>query len=254
MRVSPEKITAVILAGGFGRRIQHLLPDLPKPMAPVNGKPFLEWITRYLAAQKIRRVILSTGHLAGVVEKHFRSQPVNNVRVSCVPETMPLGTAGGFLNAIAAAKDRPEAWLVLNGDSLAPAPLAQMFQSLDDPGRDGAILGVRVADASRFGTILQNADGDLTGFNEKKPGAGIINAGVYLFRPSAIENFPQKTPLSFETEVFPALVGGRIRLKVCVTDAPFLDIGTPESLCQAQRFIEQHAAGFLHESKLYKLP
>ena len=244
MSVSPEKITAVILAGGLGKRIRHLLPDLPKPMAPVNGRPFLEWVVRYLAAQQIRRVILSTGHLAEIIAEHFQSQPVKNVRVSCVPETKPLGTAGGFLSAIRGAAERPAAWLVLNGDSLAPAPLAQMFQSLDDSEIEGAILGVRVADASRFGTILQNAGGDLAGFNEKKPGAGVINAGIYLFRASAIDSFPDKTPLSFETEVFRALIASNVHLKVCVTDAPFLDIGTPESLPLAEEFIRRNAHFF----------
>jgi NDP-sugar pyrophosphorylase family protein len=243
--VSPEEITAVVLAGGFGRRIQHLLPDLPKPMVPVNGRPFLEWVVRYLAAQKIHRVILSTGHLAAAVEKHFHPQPVKNVRVSCVPETRPLGTAGGFLNAIPGVAEKPAAWLVLNGDSLAPAPLAQMFQLLDDPDCDGAILGVRVTDASRFGTILQNANGDLTGFNEKKPGAGIINAGVYLFRPPVVEKFHRKMPLSFETDVFPMLIHGGARLKTIVTDVPFLDIGTPESLPQAESFIRKNLREFL---------
>ena len=133
---------------------------------------------------------------------------------------------------------------MLNGDSLAPAPLDKMFASLDEPEMAGAILGVRVADASRFGTILQNAAGDLTGFNEKKPGVGVINAGVYLFRASTIDSFPDKTPLSFETEVFPALVAGRVRLKVCVTGAPFLDIGTPESLPLAEVFIWRNADYF----------
>ena len=244
MSISPEKITAVVLAGGFGKRIQHLLPDLPKPMAPVNGKPFLEWVVRYLAAQKIRSVILYTGHLAETVARHFQSQPVKTVRVHCVPETCPLGTAGGFLNAIRGAREQPAAWLVLNGDSLAPAPLAEMFQSLDKPDWNGAILGVRIADDSRFGTILQNANGALTGFNEKKPGAGVINAGIYLFRASAIDSFPDKTPLSFETEVFPALVAKKIRLKVCVTDAPFLDIGTPESLPLEDEFIRRNTHFF----------
>ena len=84
----------------------------------------------------------------------------------------------------------------------------------------------------------------MTGFNEKKPGAGVINAGIYLFRASAIDSFPEKTPLSFETEVFPALVAGNIRLKVCVTDAPFLDIGTPESLPLAEKFICENAKFF----------
>src|SRR5271170_4499030 len=204
--ISPEKITAVILAGGFGTRIKHLLGDLPKPMAPVSGKPFAEWVVRYLAAQKIRNMILSTGYAAETVEKHFQSQPVKNVRVNCVPETKPLGTAGGFLNAISGAKENPQAWLILNGDSLAPAPLENFFQILDDEKISGAILGVRVSDASRYGTISQNASGDLTGFNEKKPGAGIINAGIYLFHANVIKKFPKKSPLSFETEVFPALI------------------------------------------------
>jgi D-glycero-alpha-D-manno-heptose 1-phosphate guanylyltransferase len=242
--ISPEQITAVVLAGGFGRRIEHLLPDVPKPMAPVNGKPFLEWVVRYLAAQKIRDVILSTGHLTEVIEKHFQSQPVKDVRVRCVRETTPLGTGGGFLNAARNAAGKPAAWLVLNGDSLAPAPLDEMFASLGKPELSGAILGVSVPDASRFGTISQDTRGELAGFSEKKPGAGVINAGVYLFRDDVIKEFPNKTPLSFETEVFPALIACRARLKVCVTNAPFLDIGTPESLPQAEDFIRRNAGVF----------
>jgi D-glycero-alpha-D-manno-heptose 1-phosphate guanylyltransferase len=242
--ISPEKISAVVLAGGFGTRIKHLLGDLPKPMAQVNGKPFIEWVVRYLAAQKIRNVILSTGHLAETIEKHFQSQPVKNVRVNCVHEVKPLGTAGGFMNAISGAEEKPAAWLVLNGDSIAPAPLEKFFQSLDEAKTEGAILGVRMADASRFGTISKNADGELVGFNEKKSGAGIINAGIYLFRASAIEKFPAKTPLSFETDVFPALIAQKVRMKVCVTDASFLDIGTPESLPLAENFIRENAGCF----------
>ena len=244
MAISPDQIAAVVLAGGFGKRIQHLLSDIPKPMAPVNGKPFLEWVVRYLAAQKIRRVILSTGHLAETIEKYFRSQPVKKVRVTCVPETKPLGTAGGFLNAIAGEKAKPEAWLVMNGDSLAPAPLGEMVASLDDPENAGAILGVRVPDASRFGTISSNARGELAGFNEKRPGAGVINAGVYLFRVETVKMFPAQSPLSFETNIFPALIAAKVRLKVCVTAAPFLDIGTPESLPLAEDFIRRNAECF----------
>jgi D-glycero-alpha-D-manno-heptose 1-phosphate guanylyltransferase len=239
-----NQITAVILAGGFGKRVAHLLPDLPKPMAQVNGKPFLEWVVRYLAAQNIHRVVLSTGHRAAVIEQHFRSHPVTGVNVSWVPELQPLGTAGGFLNAIRQVKDPPAAWLVLNGDSLAAAPLDALIQPLADPEIAGAILGVPVAEASRYGTILQNANGELAGFNEKKPGAGVINAGVYLFRAPTIGPFGNSRPLSFESDVFPGLIVQGVRLKVCVTDAPFLDIGTPESLPLAEEFIRRNAACF----------
>ena len=244
MKVPPEQITAVVLAGGFGTRLKHLLGDLPKPMLPVSGRPFLEWVVRYLAAQKIRRVILSTGYRAEMVAKHFAAQPVNGVRVTCVPEAQPLGTAGGFLNAARGASENPLAWLVLNGDSLVLASLQKMFCLLENAGVSGALLGLRVADASRFGTVSTNGNADLVGFNEKKPGAGLISAGVYLFRAGAVERFPARMPLSFETDVFPALVAGSAGLKVCETSAPFLDIGTPESLGQAETFIQQNLSSF----------
>lgn len=244
MSVAPEQITAVVLAGGFGTRIKHLLGDLPKPMAPVNGKPFVEWVVRYLAAQGIRDVILSTGHLAETVEKYFAPQPVKNVRVTCVPETTPLGTAGGFLNAARSAERKPSAWLVLNGDSLVVASLEKLFASLEQPENEGAILGVPMVDASRFGTLSQNAFGDLTGFNEKKPGAGNINAGVYLFRDATLKKFPAQTPLSFELDVFPTLILSGARLKTVLSEAPFLDIGTPESLPQAEEFLRKNLMQF----------
>lgn len=244
MSVRPEQITAVVLAGGFGTRIKHLLGDLPKPMAPVNGRPFVEWVVRYLAAQGIHHVILSTGHLAETVERHFAPQPVKNVRVTCAPETTPLGTAGGFLNAANTVTEKPAAWMVLNGDSLVVAPLQAFFAALDKPESEGAILGVPMADASRFGTVSSNAAGDLTGFNEKQPGAGNINAGVYLFRAAALKSFPVKTPLSFEVDVFPALIRRGARLKTILSAAPFLDIGTPESLPQAEGFIRQNRGHF----------
>ena len=244
MSVKPDQIIAVVLAGGFGTRIKHLLGDLPKPMAPVNGRPFVEWVVRYLVAQGIRNVILSTGHLAETVENHFASQPVKNVRVTCVPETTPLGTAGGFLNAANSSNESPAAWLVLNGDSLVVVPLEKLYRSLNDKEIEGAVLGLPMADASRFGTILQNDRGDMAGFDEKRPGMGNISGGVYLFRAEMLKKFPKKSPLSFETDVFPTLIGNGARLKTVVQAAPFLDIGTPDSLPLAQEFIRRHAGRF----------
>ena len=244
MSLASDQVTAVVLAGGFGTRIKHLLGDLPKPMVQVNGRPFVEWVVRYLAQQKIHRVILSTGYLAETVERHFRLQPVAGVTVSCVPETTPLGTAGGFRNAVAASGAKPAAWLVLNGDSLALAPLEIIWRALDEPVVAGAILAVPMVDAARYGTVLQDEHGDLMGFLEKRPRAGNINAGVYLLRAAALEFFPDRQPLSFETDVFPALIHRPARVKACVTDAPFLDIGTPESLPQAPAFVKQHQQYF----------
>jgi D-glycero-alpha-D-manno-heptose 1-phosphate guanylyltransferase len=242
-KLSLEQTVAVILAGGLGTRVRQLLPDLPKPMAPVNGRPFIEWVVRYLVQEGICRVVISTGYKAEIVTRHFDKQPVKNVTVRCVAEHEPLGTAGGFLNATAHVEPLLF-WLILNGDSLALTDLEPLFELFEDPSVEGVILGVAMEDASRYGTVTTDSKGWLTGFQEKCSGAGIINAGVYLLRASLAAKFPKYFPLSFEREVFPALSAGIRRLKVCVTQTPFLDIGTPETLPQAAEFLAQHQQAF----------
>lgn len=244
MSVTADQVTAVVLAGGFGTRIKHLLGELPKPMAPVLDRPFVEWVVRYLAKQGIRRVVLSTGYLADKVADHFLPQPVPGVEVTCVPETSPLGTGGGFLHAATISGNRPSAWLVCNGDSLALAPLPGLLQSISRDDAFGALLAVPMKNADRYGTVQSDSSGNLIGFLEKRPGSGNINAGVYLFRAEALERFPSQRPLSFETDVFPALIHDGATLKVEVTQAHFLDIGTPESLPQAGQFISTNAHYF----------
>jgi NDP-sugar pyrophosphorylase family protein len=209
-------------------------------MAPVAGKPFLEWVLRYLVRQGITEAILSTGYLAETVAEHFRSQPVTGLHIGCLAEKQPLGTGGGFVNARNFFGRIVEAWLVLNGDSLIFADLQQAVRQLSDPAVDGVVIGRAVPDAARYGTLALRTDRTLLGFEEKRPGRGVINAGVYLFKDSLVREFPAKRPLSFEKDVFPDLVRRGFELKVCVTDAPFLDIGTPESLKLAEAFVQQN--------------
>jgi D-glycero-alpha-D-manno-heptose 1-phosphate guanylyltransferase len=239
------QIVAVVLAGGYGTRVQHLLPGVPKPMAEVAGRPFLEWVVRYLAKQGIRRVVLSTGYLAAVVERHFGKQPIAGVTIRCVPETKPLGTGGGFLHAARNAGDEPPAWLVMNGDSLAFADLTAVAAPLSDDATSGVVVGRFVPDASRYGTLGIGSAGELLRFIEKQPGSGVINSGIYLLRHSLLKESPQRTPLSLENDVFPSWLARGMRLQTVVTEAPFLDIGTPESLPQAEAFIRQNMEQFL---------
>jgi D-glycero-alpha-D-manno-heptose 1-phosphate guanylyltransferase len=245
MKVELSQVTAVVLAGGFGRRVQHLLGGRPKPMAPVAGKPFLEWVVRYLARQGVVQVVISTGYKAEVTARHFAQAPVAGVRVWCVAETRPLGTAGGFLHAAGACGQSPPGWLVVNGDTLVFADLSAAARLLEEPGVAGVIIGRAVPEASRYGTLDLGPDNTLRGFHEKRPGCGVISAGVYLLRPELLREFPARQPLSFEQEVFPALTSRRACLKVQVVNAPFLDIGTPESLPLAESFIGQNRAQFL---------
>jgi D-glycero-alpha-D-manno-heptose 1-phosphate guanylyltransferase len=242
--ICSSKVVAVVLAGGFGTRVAHLLPGMPKPMVPVEGKPFVEWVVRYLARQGVRRCVLSTGHLAQVVESHFQTQPVAGVATQCAAETRALGTAGGFLNAVRLSGERPESWLVVNGDSLVFADLALAAAELSNPAVGGVVIGCTVADAARYGTLAIGPSGELQGFLEKRPGKGVINAGMYLLRDSLLRQFPDRLPLSFEAEVFPQLIGQGALIKVCAVDAPFLDIGTPESLRQAEAFVQANRAQF----------
>jgi len=242
--IQMQQTTAVVLAGGFGTRIKHLLGDLPKPMAPVNGRPFLEWVVRWLAVQGIKRVVLSTGYRAETIESFFRPQPVAGVEVSCVPETEPLGTAGGFLNAVRQSGLNSPAWFLLNGDSLVFVNLVDALTALEAAPADGVIFGREVPDTSRYGSLVTDASGRLNGFAEKRPGKGVINSGVYLFRDSLVKQFSAKIPLSLEQEVFPALTSAGAALKVLPTNAPFLDIGTPDSLGEADVFIRQNLSRF----------
>jgi D-glycero-alpha-D-manno-heptose 1-phosphate guanylyltransferase len=244
MSLELSQVVAVVLAGGFGTRVAHLLPGIPKPMARVAGKPFVEWVVRCLTCQGIQNVLLSTGHLAEMVERHFQPQPVAGVSTRCFAETRPLGTAGGFLNAARLSGESPAAWLVVNGDSLVFADLKLAAAELSNPAAAGVVVGCAVADASRYGTLAIGPTGELRGFTEKRPGKGVINAGMYLLRHSLLRELSGTMPLSFEQEVFPQLISRGFLLKVCAVDAPFLDIGTPESLRQAESFVQQNRAWF----------
>ena len=239
MYLSPP--TAVVLAGGKGIRLRSVAPGVPKPLIPVAGQPFLAWILSYLEGQGIRHAVVSAGHLAEQMGKFCRRQKILS-EVLCAAEPKPMGTAGGFVWAVQACPKRPGPWLVCNGDSLVCTPLAEFFQCLDEA--EAAVLGVWQKDTSRFGTLDFGKDWRLKAFREKKSGSGWINAGIYLFRDSALARFPSRRPLSFETEVFPALLDQGVPVRVHRARAPFLDIGTPESLVLAEKFIKKNLRWF----------
>ncbi|MCE0484494.1 MAG: NTP transferase domain-containing protein [Methylacidiphilales bacterium] len=240
---TPSQITAVILAGGQGTRIRHLLPECPKPMALVLGRPFLEWIVRFLILQGIRDIILSTGYKAEQIESHFGASQIPGATIRCVREKIPRGTAGGFLEAIAGAAT-PDAWLICNGDSLVLTSLGPLFETLRMQTVAGALLGIPVGDASNYGTLECDSQGTLHRFAEKRPGRGLVNAGVYLFRCNPCNGFPDGLPLSFEKDVFPRLLADKAKLHVVPATGPFLDIGTPKTFGLAERFIAGNPAFF----------
>ncbi len=229
-------MTALLLAGGMGTRIRHLHPNLPKPMIPVAGLPFLEWAVRYWAGQGIADFVISLGHLAETAQEYFAARPADGLRIRTIVEPAAMGTGGAVVYAGPHLNDP---FVVANGDSLVVADTREAQTWLRESDIDGVILGVRVPDTTRYGSLAIE-DGWLRGFREKQPGAGVINAGVYFFRRRVLDVFPAKSPLSMEVDVFPALLGAGLRLRVSTVEAPFLDIGTPESLVEAEGFIRSN--------------
>ncbi len=235
-----QEIIAVILAGGFGTRVKHLLPNIPKPMAEVVGKPFIEWIIYYLSQQNISNFLISTGYLGEIIDNYFKQNKSENIKINCYKEIEALGTGGGFINAINQSEKSPFAWLVTNGDSLIFTDLKPLFNYLKDETVEGVILGLALDDASRYGSLKYDFDYNLLNFAEKEQGSGVINAGVYLLKNSLLNKFPQQKILSFENDIFPELLKQKCKIKVHIAQAPFLDIGTPESLAQADNFIREN--------------
>ena len=231
----------VVLAGGLGTRIRHLLPDLPKPLAPIMGHPFLEWVLRFVSRQGLHNIVVSAGYLAEKIEIFLASMKNLDLEIQCVIENAPLGTAGGVIHALSKCRSDFQTVLVLNGDSLILTDFKPLFNSLlSNILVDAAVIGVEVEDAHRYGTLDVGGDDFLLGFKEKKPGAGLINAGVYLFRKEILSSLPQDRVLSFETDIFPMLLAQKLQIKVIRSHAPFIDIGTEDSLGEASRFIQKN--------------
>jgi len=250
MNYQTPDIVAVILAGGFGTRVRHILPNIPKPMAQVADKPFIDWIIRYLAQQKLENFIVSTGYLGEIIEDYFEQNSLLNTQIKCYQEKEVLGTGGGFVYAVNQSQKYPLAWLVTNGDSLIFTDLQPLFNYLKDDTVEGVILGLASDDASRYGSLTYDSDYNLVEFAEKKVGAGVINAGVYLLKNTLLKKFPQQKPLSFENDIFPQLLAQKCLIKVHIVSAPFLDIGTPESLAKAEIFIRANSTDKRVNSKI----
>ena len=155
-------------------------------------------------AQSVRDVVISTGYGSEFVVNHFSAQPVTEMNVQCVAELQPMGTGGGLAYAAAQCGASPESWLVVNGDSLIFADVNVLVNELGDA--DGVMVTRAVPDTARYGSVRTDDTGRITDFEEKQPGAGHINGGIYLLRHTVLESFSKKRPVRMEREVFPNML------------------------------------------------
>lgn len=221
---------AIILAGGMGTRLRQLVADVPKPMAPIAGRPFLEILMGALARKGFRRVILSLGFMADKISGYF-GRRFAGMDLVYVLEDKPLGTGGGI--RLALEQVTADHVFVFNGDTFLDLEVDEV-ESHWKKWQRPLIVGREVADTERYGRLLV-ADDVVTGFAEKGiAGAGLINAGCYVLRRGQLDDFPLGTAFSMEENYLTFAVSRR-EFDVFVTQGKFIDIGIPEDFLRAQK-------------------
>jgi D-glycero-alpha-D-manno-heptose 1-phosphate guanylyltransferase len=221
---------AIVLAGGRGTRLGHLTREVPKPMVPVAGRPFLEFVLDRLVDSGFRRITLSVGYLAQVVQDHF-GFVFRGADLRYAVEHAPLGTGGAIRHAL---QDRgEEAALVVNGDTLLQADFGAIARWYEQEPVPAAIVLRRMDDVGRYGAVALEGD-RVTAFLEKgREGPGLINAGVYVVTPALFEMLDLPRVFSFETDVLQRHCA-TLRPRGLVSDAWFIDIGIPADLERAR--------------------
>ena len=224
---------AIILAGGFGTRLQGVVKDVPKPMAPVNGRPFLTYILDYLIEYQYNKVILSVGYLHEKIEAYFGNQ-YKSLEIDYAVETEPLGTGGGILFAM--SKCVTDNVLVINGDTMFKVDLAEFEQFHAEKNALLSIVLREVEDVSRYGSVTIGNDNLIVLFAEKQVtfGRGYINGGVYLINRELFRKYPQPQKFSFEKDLMTRFYRQEL-FYAMPSDGYFIDIGIPEDYARAQQ-------------------
>jgi D-glycero-alpha-D-manno-heptose 1-phosphate guanylyltransferase len=222
--------TAIILAGGLGTRLRGVVPDLPKPMAPIDGRPFLAHQMDHWIAEGIDRFILSIGYRAVAVSNHFGDR-YRGVPVDYAVESAPLGTGGALLLAAARLGSAAPA-LLLNGDTYFDVRLDALTTHALHHNADWCLALFRHDDPARYMGV-ELADGRISSL--RASATPFANGGVYWFRPAALAgltNDPARAQ-SLETELLPACLAAGQRIAGLVCRGDFIDIGVPDDYRRA---------------------
>lgn len=223
---------AIVLAGGFGTRLKSAIGDIPKSLAPVNGKPFLHYLLCYLKEQGVTSVILSVGYQWEMIQKHFQ-QSYHGITIKYTIEQEALGTGGAIRMALDLIES--DVCFVLNGDTYFDIDLQDLGAFHLKNAAECTLAATARHNFDRFGTIAIEADGTVTAFNEKLPKTeGIINGGIYCLNKSVIPSFPTEDPFSFEKAYLQNRVATK-KIKAKVYDGYFIDIGIPADYTQFKK-------------------
>ncbi len=226
-------MNAVVLVGGEGTRLRPLTETIPKPLVPLVDRAFLHHVLDHLAAHGVHNVVLSSAYLESTFHA-FTEERRGDPTITWITEATPLGTGGAVANAARWA-GLDETFFVLNGDILTDLDLTALLAFHRERGAVATITLTRVRDARPFGLVNLADDSRVLEFREKpaEPVPGTVNAGTYVLEPEAIAGVATDGPVSIEREVFPGLIASGRGVYGFVSDAYWIDLGTPEKYLQA---------------------
>lgn len=225
------KFDVIILAGGLGTRLKSVVADVPKPMAPVAGKPFMEYILQKLPIANVNQIILSVGYKYEKIEEHYGKE-YHGVPIVYSIEEEPLGTGGGI--KLAMAKATSDNCLIVNGDTLFDVDFEQFWQIHNQLSNDITLALKQVEYPDRYGTVLLEKN-RIIRFSEKQEGlkTGLINGGLYWIKTALISTMPASEKFSFETEFLEKQVN-TLKMGGYIDSSLFIDIGIPKDYEHAQ--------------------
>ena len=227
----------IILAGGFGTRLRSVVSDVPKPIAPIANRPFLEYLLDYWISQDIQRFVLSTGYLSQIIQGHFGNS-YRGAIISYVEEPSPLGTGGALGLVLNKTTWANEMALMINGDTWFPADLTQMCDEASQQNTPITIALKAMEKNDRYGGVEVDQNGKIKSFGCATKGAALINAGCYLFNVATLKQELIGLPEAFSLENdFLVNYAANGCVGSSIQDKSFLDIGIPEDY--------QKAAGLL---------
>jgi D-glycero-alpha-D-manno-heptose 1-phosphate guanylyltransferase len=229
-----ERLTAIVLAGGKGTRLQSVVSDVPKPMAPIKGRPFLEYLLKYLSTGGITSVVLSTGYKSEMISGYFGSN-FYDMAVLYSIETTPLGTGGAIKLALEKCSD--DNVFVLNGDTFFNVDLPRLLSHHLRQSADISMSLKEMRNFDRYGVVELN-ENRVTAMREKGYAIqGYINGGVYCVQMDVFSRIALPEKFSFEEFLVNRLES--LNISGLPSDGNFIDIGIPEDYEMAQELIPE---------------
>jgi|ETNmetMinimDraft_11_1059920.scaffolds.fasta_scaffold01447_6 D-glycero-alpha-D-manno-heptose 1-phosphate guanylyltransferase len=236
--------TAIILAGGLGTRLRSEVPDLPKPMAPVNERPFLSYLMDYWIGQGVSRIVLSIGYKSHAIRDYYGDR-YRHVELQYSVEEKPLGTGGGLLLALQQMQGGDD-FLVLNGDTFFAVDLGVLMECHKHTGSDVTMALLDVAENDRYGGVSMDSNGRIASLDSSSGDAGSnrVNGGVYLmkrdlFDGCAVDGLRQGC--SLEDDLFPAILKNGKNVSGYLSSGRFIDIGVPKDYRRASTLLMEEA-------------